>query len=389
MSSKYHIGIVSVFFDSRPEGICTGRLIRALLDDGHKITLFTSSKSSLDYTHPKLTVRSYPSGFREFRSVTALWARLNGHIPNNYYQWGRKVADTVLRGAEVPDVFYGRAWPHASWVPAYELAEKYSRPLMLHLSDPFPPPNEPQPDQEFLKGVQKMVRRADVVTFTNQQTIPYQKKNISFDQTPTAVLPHVTRAPEVLSDVREEKQFYHIGAVSKFRPADPLLQGFALFLEQYPDATLNFVGASAKYLEPLIHHYKLEGRAIILPYTDNVLASMEKSSLLICLDANIDEPVFTPTKIIEYLTVNRPVLAITPPNSPVDMLVGRFPDSAVSITEYTAQAIANGLDVAEKLRPGMQSYQGRFAQMEGFSAQGVANTFYEIVASVLSNAESV
>lgn len=383
MTRPLHIGIVSVLFDRKPEGICTGRLVRALLEAGHHVTLWTSSKADLTFRHERLQVLVAPSGIRSPRWLFRLAARCTATIPSNFYLWTRRIA-TRLPGGGVPDVVYGRAWPHASLVAAEMLARRLNRPLILHLSDPFPQPPDTRIDSAFMTDLQILIERSAAVTFTNRASIDYQRRFVNLPQGKAAVLNHV--APPVCSfgPATDHLTFYHIGMVRPDRPAEPLLDGFALYQQRQPDARLYFVGDVAGYLKPLIAERQLGDVVKVLPFTRDVQGVMARASVLVTLDANVAAPVFTPTKVVEYLCCDRPVLAITPPGSPVEELMRRCPESAVAVTDYGPEAIAAGLDAAAGINCSPQGFARRFAVMAEYSPAIVAAAFSQLAASVLA-----
>jgi len=377
-----HICITSVLFDKKPEGICTGRLIRALLDQGHRVTVLTSSKEGSSLKHPGLNKIVFSHRPRYPRAMFRLLARLESGIFSNFYMWAKKAANYDF-GQDVPDVFYGRAWPHASMVPAYQLAQKYKRPLLLHFSDPFPAPNEDLVyDAPFFRDLQKMTDAADAITFTNDETINYQRQHVNFEQVKAHVLNHVSPAPVMFDGPGESGHFYHVGGVGPSRSPVPLLEGFALHVKKHPGSRFYFVGANAKYVDPEIEARGLAETVKVLPFTDDVKSVFEKAGILVSIDTQVSPPIFTPTKIVEYMVTARPVLAITPQDSPVSKLVARSPETAIAVTDYSAEVIAAGMDKVLAAEWQSHVYESRLAAMSDYSAASIATKFEEIVASI-------
>lgn len=314
---------------------------------------------------------------REPRWAIKLLARLQGGIQSNFYFWSRTAAGYDFE-RDIPDLFYGRAWPHASLVPAHELAQKYRRPLWLHFSDPFPPPNETvSSDTRFLADLQHMVDAAAGLTFTNSQTIAYQRRFISFAAEKAGVLNHIAPAPMTFATAGESGHFYHVGKVGPSRSPAPLLDGFALHVKQYPESRLFFVGAPARYVEPEIAARGLSAVVQVLPFTQDIRSLFQRAGVLVSIDAWIEEPMFTPTKIVDYLVADRPILSITPPGSPVASLLARTPATALAITDYSAQAVAKGLEQAMQLQ--WQADADRLQLRADFRADRVAQQFEQLL----------
>ena len=393
--TRLHIGIVSVLFDAKPEGVCTGRLLRALLEAGFKVTLFTSDKAKLGFSHDNLIIKVISSKPREPRSLFKLIARLSGQIPNNFYIWGRRVAkqgidsssdtgsDSNIDTADMPDVIYGRAWPHASLVAAYQLAIRHTRPLILHFSDPFPPPNESLAKPQFMQDLQQMLDYASALTITNAETIEYQSRYLSLDSDKAHVLPHVAPpAKQYLDSVSENRQFHYIGSAGHKRPMDLLLAGFKLHLQQHAEDQLIFVGTEAALIEPLIKSLGISAQVEIMPFSNQLDKFIAQSSGLIAVDTNVADPIYTPTKIVEYLNTNKKVLAITPDGSPVQKLLRECSQTSVVVADYHAEAVATGFSNLASLAPQASDYDSRFALMQPFSASSVASRFADICAGL-------
>lgn len=375
-----HIGIVSYLFDRKPEGICTGRLVRILLDGGHRVTVITSKKALLKYQHPKLSfvVKSHKP--RKPASLMRILARLQGNIPTNQYLWTQRVARLSRSDMLLPDVIYGRAWPHSSVVAAYKLAKNLECPLMLHFSDPFPPPNEGYPGDQFLHDLQKIVDASKAITFTNTETIDYQKKFLEFDEESAFVLNHVAPSRSNYGVPPPGKNYYYLGSIGPPRPLGLLLDGFKLHLEDHPDARLHLVGSNPKHVLPEVRQRGLQESVMLLPFTQDTHAVMAKASGLISVDADIQTPVFTPTKIVEYLMTDRPVLALTPKKSPVDILLNECDGTGIAVTEYTAADIAAGFNQLVTMNYSENQYQHRAEVMSAFSPEAINHQFNKILA---------
>jgi hypothetical protein len=374
-----HIGITSVQFDAKPEGICTGRLIRALLERGHRVTLLTSTKARTDFAHPRLRILAAPSGLRYPRAFFKTLAHLQGNIYSNYYLWSRTVARTDFRG-DVPDVFYGRAWPHASLVPAYELASRHRRPLILHFSDPFPSPSEDvAADPRFFADLQTMIDAADALTFTNTEAIAYQRRFVRFDMQRAYVLNHVAPPPRISGAPGTLGHFYYAGGLGTARPVGPLLDGFAVHVEKFPQHRLYFVGTARDYLMPEIRARRLGEKIEVLPFTSDLREIYRRAGALVSIDALIANPVYTPSKLIDYLVTDRPVLCLTPPGSPAAKLALRSPQTILAVTDYAPAAVAAGMaDICTRAWD-QAAYTRRLEQMRDFSGAEVAAHFERMV----------
>ncbi len=381
---RTHIGLVSLLFDRKPEGICTGRLARALLDRGARITLYTSAKADRGFEHEALEYLVASHRPRDPRRLFRLLARWRGDVPNNFYLWGKRVTRLLPRSG-VPDCFYGRAWPHASLVAAAALARRHRKPLMLHFSDPFPPPNETWTDQGFMRDLQGLVDQAAALSFTNRETIDYQRRFLRFDPSRAFVLNHVGPPEQWLGAPTRVARFCYLGALGEHRPVEPLLRGFHRYRRNHPEARLVFVGASREYLESAAARCGGLAQIEILPFTTAVSERMRDASVLVSVDVDARPAIFTPTKLIEYLRVDRPVLALTPENSPVARLLARSPETTVAVHDSDPASIAAGLGRAAAIAHDEGRYRQRFAAMRDFDAEAVAGEFERMLDRALAS----
>jgi len=375
-----HIGIVSYLFDRKPEGICTGRLVRTLLNGGHRVTVFTSKKALLNYQHPQLSfvVKSHKP--RKPAGLLRRLARLQGNIPTNQYLWSQRIARLSDQQMDLPDVIYGRAWPHSSVVAAYGLAKNLDLPLLLHFSDPFPPPNEDHPGDQFLQDLQQIVDYASAITFTNTETITYQKKFLGFEDEFAYVLNHVAPPRSDFGAPPAGKNYYYLGSIGPPRPLPLLLDGFKLHLQVHPDARLHLVGSNPKHVKPEVQRLGLQNSVVLLPFTQDTDTVMARANGLISVDANIQTPVFTPTKIVEYLMTDRPILALTPKKSPVDTLLDQCKGTAIAVTDYTAASIATGFNQLATMGYSENQYRCRLDVMKAFSPDAINSQLNKILA---------
>ena len=386
INKPFHIGITSVNFDARPEGICTGRLVRALLNHGFKITLVTSRKSKLEYAHPRLKTVGLAYRPRNPKLLFKFWAKLTGSFENNFFLWSRRALKHPFDSDDIPDIFYGRAWPYASLVPAYYYSKRYRVPFIAHLSDPIPPPNEAYPGPKSLENLQAMLDYAKAVTFTNEETVEYQGQYTPIDGDKTHVLPHVSPGEHKLPPAEKNAQrYYHIGAIGNRRPAlYAALEGFKLHLKNYPHAHMNFVNPKPQEVQPVIRQLSLEKHVSIFPFAPDIRTVMTPATALISYEPNVETPIWTLTKTIEYLCANRCIFALTSKTSPTEKLLRPFPESCVVVNAYDAGAIAEGYDHLAELAPSEDHFAERLEQMADFKAENVARKFEEICESILN-----
>ena len=385
INQRLHICITSVNFDAKPEGICTGRLIRALLNNGIRITLITSNKSILGYEHPSLQTIALPYRPRSPRIFFKFWAKLSGSIDNNFFLWTRRAVEQQFSSNDIPNLFYGRAWPYASLVPAFFFSKRYNVPFIAHLSDPFPPPNETYKGSKSLKNLNAMLVHASVITFTNEETIAYQGRYTPIVADKAHVLPHVRPKAHKLPPANNDLQrYYHIGAIGNRKPVMyAALKGFKHHLSRYPNAKLKFVGPKPGEVRPFIQQLSIEKHVTILPYAPDIKTVMAPATALISYEPHVETPIWTLTKTIEYLSANRCVFALTSKNSPTERLLRQFPESCIVVNDYDYRAIAEGYDRLAELTPSDDHFVWRLEKLSDYEGGSVARKFNNICTSIL------
>lgn len=364
--------ICGVNFDQRPEGICTGRLVRALVEHGAQVTMVCArQKSTLGYSHPNLQLLALGSGLRHPRWAWDALARMRGEPACLHYPWARKVA--ALQPDPLPDVIYARAWPHSSLVAGYLLARRLQRPLWLHFSDPFPPPPKEREAPALMAGLAQMALAAQGATFTNAQAATYQLRHLPPRPPGWAqVLGHVAPPAQTFGPAEDAQRFVYIGSFHPSRPADLLLEGYALHARSHAQARLHFVGTRAEQVEPLARRLGIASRIAVEPYTQDVPGWQRRAAVLVAVDWMQGEPVYLLTKVIESLVVNRPLLLLTQPGSPGAELAQRCPQSVVCITSRDPAAIAEGFARAAAMALARPDYTERRAVMDTFAARNIA-----------------
>ncbi len=240
----------------------------------------------------------------------------------------------------------------------------------------------------FMADLQGMVDQAAAISFTNRETVDYQRRFLHFDPDKAFVLNHVGPPDKVLGVPPVAADFCYLGAVGPHRSAEPLLAGFHRFRRDRPDARLMFVGSSADYLHSIAPRCGGLDGVEILPFTRQVEERMRTARVLVSIDTAVEPAIFTPTKIIEYLRVDRAVLALTPKGSPVDQLLARSPQTVVAVHRYEAEAVAEGMRQAMAIPYDEARYRARFAHMRDFDADAVADVFDEMLGHALGGSLS-
>lgn len=314
------------------------------------------------------------------------WAKWSGIISSNFFFWTRRALSYGFDPEDMPDIFYGRAWPYGSLVPAYYISKRYHVPFIAHLSDPIPPPNETYQGKDSIADLQMMLDHAAAVTITNPETVVYQQRFTPMQPGKVHVLPHVSPGIHDLPTADTEVQrYYYIGAIGNRRPVlGTVFEGFKQHLSRHPDAKMHFVNPRASEVVPDIERQSLQEKITLLPFAEDIRDVLTPATALLSFEPQVENPIWTLTKTVEYLCANRCIFALTSPGSPTQRMLSAFPESCVVITQYDSQAIAEGFDRLAALRPTAEHFAQRLEAMAEFKAENVAAKFAQICSEVLS-----
>lgn len=384
-AAPLHVLVCSALFDRKAEGICTGRLVRGLLDAGARITLVTSSKSDLSFTHPRLRTRAFAVQPRDPKWLFRAWARLSDGLDCNLYVWSRRAARVRLD--EPVDLVYARAWPDSSLMAGYRIAERNDLPLWIHLSDPMPPPADPPLSAGRRADLQRVADRALACTFTNRRTLEYQRRHLRFPREEWGqVLPHVAPEPASLGPRPRAYRYCYVGTFNRKRDPHVLLEPFRRVLERQPQARFTIAAPIDERLRGCVDALGLQQQVDLLGYRSDTRAVMAASDVLVGMDNLAEEPLYSLTKTIEYLTVDRPFVHVVQTQSPDCDLIGRFPETARAVEPGAPDAVAAALEWAAAIPDDGRLYDARFAAMRAYGAATLAAGLLQRMRQTLESA---
>ncbi len=238
----------------------------------------------------------------------------------------------------------------SSFAPHFAMAEMDSNVRWVaNIHDPYPMNHYPKPYQkddtifykQQVKRIDRVFKQANWVTFPSKYLLGFmsqyhpQLKNKSF------VLPHLesffANLPEVPEDKKvslQEGKFNLLHAGSLLGPRDPryLIKAFMRFIdediERKEKSVLNIIGKVSKEHTGFEKEYEAVKDNINILITrvsyKHSLELLKQADILIILEAIAKESPFMPGKLADYITANKPILALTPKYSETSRLLGEF-----------------------------------------------------------------
>jgi len=330
-----------------PEAICNAKLLKVLADSGYIIDLicknnsaeympdtldthFTSrlASSKIFYLKHKITFRTIidhlrvllKTGYVYKGAQWAIYAISEGErlIKENHY-----------------DVIISRV-PSAELAALY-LSKKYKIKWIANWNDPYPNKCFPVPygsganvrlGKMRHRLFKDIAQHAVVHTFPCQRLCDYMTEYMKLPKEKTLVIPHV--CVDGLFDFNEgirphnRLRIVHSGNISSPRSPLTLFEGLRKFKKNNPEAEFEiaFIGKQDADFNELVDKFKLDSHIRVLPPLDYLsnLKLMSDYDLALLVEANLEEGVFLPTKVGDYMQCHLPIWTISPQNGTMNDL---------------------------------------------------------------------
>lgn len=309
-------------------GIVSERVLRGLVDVGNDVKVVTAENSALNIDceinelTPFLKKGSFLYRLWYYRILPLFTVDIfNGHI-----FWRRKAfkcANKILRNW-TPDCIYCRTSPIDSCFVGLKLKTHFSIPLVVNLTDPLPAPLEYIPEgnlrEKLIFDAKAIIKGADAILMGTKQAIEYEcsvSGCLSMDK--FAVFPDPVPTDYVLElspKISHSINLLYLGSIYGSRNINELISVIAKLRTEGIDITLTICSELNKSsIQKEFIYYS--------GWVSDVIPMLSNADILIDIDGDDSYPVFISSKLKQYLCVNRPILCITPRNSPAsDMLRG-------------------------------------------------------------------
>ncbi|MES1242680.1 MAG: glycosyltransferase [Acidobacteriota bacterium] len=320
------------------EGLASARLAEALARHGHEVTLLTTTEPGLEGVSVHRVEPDPPGAFDRLSRRMDRWGRV-GALPHllrgctvEEAGWVRAVA---RRAPELGpfDVIHSRLNPAVSHLAAMAVLDTLDLPWCAYFSDPWPHHLYPEPYRFTVgplsrhrqeRALDAMLRRAGSLVFPSARLRDWLLAGSRKRYRPKSlVAPHL--AGEVAPSPAHRRnrgrdgegsslRIRHAGFLMKERRVEPLFAGLERFLSAHPDAPIR-VEFAGRYAGPApTVPPSLAGVVSFEPSMppDAVPAWMAEADVALLVEANLEEGVFFPSKLSDYLIGGRPILALSP-----------------------------------------------------------------------------
>lgn len=324
-----------------PESFQIDRLLSSL-DPDIRVTLLTTPTvagwerydQSLAKVRPnvQMLVAALPAHHYSVR-VLANHRLRRFHVPDSDF-WITWLVHSLYRKLRdnQPDAIYSRSFPFSSAILARRLSQLLDIPWMMHLSDPWFANPYRSISIEQAKSDRQLEERcfldAKKIALTTEGQADFYRRRYPSLASKISVTPNMMPTGEpspqttaVTRKANEPIRLVYTGALYGHRSPAPLLeavkQAIAKTTVINDSIRIEFYGnVSTEYASliqdcPIAHYYGA------LPYNETV--SVQKSAdVLLVFEPDLNHELqshFLPSKVLDYLHLGKPILAITPEGS--------------------------------------------------------------------------
>jgi hypothetical protein len=332
------------------------------------------------------------------RVYLPVWSRTPDHLG----PWKKPVLDAIDRFMSTqqyrPDVLVTFAFPLIDNIIGLELKRRLKLPWLAHFSDPWVD-SLFRTDDRLTKALnarleQKVIEGADILVFTSNETaaLVMEKYKPSL-RSKVRIVPHAYE-PNLFSGAPKPNGgrliIRYLGDLYLSRTPKPLFRALEVLSSTDPELLKKFrfeiVGD--------FHDLKLEQMGLsqlpdgLVEFRPRVnyresLSMMTSAAGLMVIDAPVAknaESVFLPSKLIEYVGADRPILGLTPPGT-ASYLISRLggwvadPASEEQVVKVVREFISFVWEQRDNLVKGWSPSEVR----EEFEAKVVAEKFHRVL----------
>ena len=327
--------------ENSSEAIQVGRIL-AELDKhatGRLVMANLASRSSWARSDPSLalTLQNFDTQLLELplhrftRRVLMSHRLRHLHVPDSLI-WITWMTGSVLRSLpRKPDIIYSRSTPMSSAMLARKLKLKLQIPWIMHLSDPWAEDPYKRHSSRDARYEAKCFKVADLISLTTRaQAEHYQQKYpalahkifVSPNVMPNEKEAQAWRIPASPQPAGERLYLVFAGTFYGARSPKPLLEALDILGAKHPDIRKRlhidiYGNAQTEALNmlknaPDVVHY--HGPVSFR----EVCVAQSAADIVLSIEADLKSifsTYFLPAKIMDYLALGKPILAITPDGS--------------------------------------------------------------------------
>jgi len=353
-------------------GIIFSNYINALLVyDDIEITVLTNGQSIVNDQITKHYI--VPNKKECSNRVIKLFVLLLKLNLNNFF-W-KKAVKKVLKNNKYIDKFdliisFVSGSTEATANIGVYASKLFRAKLYIHMVDPIPPPKGWEIYELYRKnlffGIKKPLEFCDLVSLSNDTMTAYQIALLGKEKKHfTLPNPVLAKCVKQVKRMKSDNFFNYVflgSAVTGARTPYKLFMAFEKISTDYPDSKIYFFGHSPRLDLNQIPE-AIKSKIIFKNYTSDLDEAYSIADVFIDIDGDLEYDVFISSKLQLYLSINRPILSITGPNSPTRSLLKTMNKSTL-ITSFDLQELAKGLIDVRSIKVNKGFYEERNAFLE-------------------------
>jgi hypothetical protein len=307
-------------------------------------------------------------------------------------QW-KKVTSKIT---QKPDIIYSRSFPLSSAVMGLRMQEYYKVPWIMHLSDPWflsPIDDYSKRQFEYHKNLERnCVEKASYICLTSQLTIDMYRKQYPEFSHKFLYYPNVFDIQDFVDnpfEFNKKIKVVYTGGLVGARNILPLLAGLRILKQKAPEylSLFDFVfaGVMDNQSSTILSQQEFDNinHVGILHYQD-ALKLQRTADILLVIDNPIADPekaVFFPSKLLDYLMMQRKIMAITTLGGTTDNVLKTV--NGISLSHDNPEKISNTLiEIADAFKRKETGFFKLDSLVPEYSAEFNAQRLLELINSL-------
>lgn len=165
--------------------------------------------------------------------------------------------------------------------------------------------------------VSRVLPSADYFASCNEQMLKYQLSTfLPKKKLKSSVIYLPTYADLCRYTESSNFNFLYTGKIYANRSIENMLKAFEKFHKKYPESNFIFVGTNLSKSQLAFITPSIKDNVKIFEFTTDLSHFYKDATVLVDIDAQLDNDVFLSSKVIKYLSINRIILCETGKNSP-------------------------------------------------------------------------
>ena len=253
------------------------------------------------------------------------------NIGNDWVVEALKESKGMIESKKI-DILISSSTPFESHIVGLLLAKEYGLPWIASFSDPWPTSLRPSPYNKYSVPllsffqkhyVKKVLMQCDGIHMPNSTAIKFMEKQTSVPIVDKGyAIPHVSNkvtGADKMEDLRG--WLVHIGSLNRERVSKDLIKALINVRASHPDEIrgLLLVGIVCPEFRLVVKELNAEEHiryhGIVSQKEADLIASA--APVLLVLEANMPMSPFLPSKFADYACTQKPIIAITPEESPI------------------------------------------------------------------------